>query len=142
MINTTRENFAITEEMGFTLLGVDRPNSRKATQMVPGDQLLYYLRDERCFVATAEVSSRSFQDQSPIWKSHVRNERFRHRVRTAPDVVPPQELWVDAFQIGPGLEYVRRWPPEMWELSFFGMVHIFSKRDFDLIRGELVRYLD
>ena len=31
MINTTRENYAITRERGFDLLGVDSPNSRKAT---------------------------------------------------------------------------------------------------------------
>ena len=35
-----------------------------------------------------------------------------------------------------------RWPPEMWNLALFGMVHIISKRDFDFIEGELSRFRD
>ena len=30
----------------------------------------------------------------------------------------------------------------MWELAFFGMVHIISKRDFELLENELNRYAD
>ena len=52
------------------------------------------------------------------------------------------EDWVDALQVGPTLEYVKRWPPEMWELAFFGMVHIISKRDFELLENELSRYAE
>ena len=44
--------------------------------------------------------------------------------------------------MGPTLEYVKRWPPEMWDLALFGMVHIISKRDFDFIEGELSRFHD
>ncbi len=142
MINTTRENFAITNERGFDLLGVDQLNSRKATQMAPGDRLAFYVREDRSFVATATVTGRSFQEQTPIWKSSAKRERFRNRVRIEPDIIGDQDEWVDGLQVGPTLEYVKRWPPEMWDLAFFGMVHIISKRDFDFIERELSRFLD
>ena len=142
MINTTRENYAITNERGFDLLGVDQPNSRKATQMAPGDRLAFYVREDRSFVATATVTGRCFQEQTLIWKSSAKRERFRNRVRIEPDIIGDQDEWVDGLQVGPTLEYVKRWPPEMWDLAFFGMVHIISKRDFDFIEGELSRFLD
>ena len=140
LINTTREYYDIMKERGFDLLGIDAPNSRKATQMMPEDGLVIYVREDRSFVASATVTSKHFQDQSLIWKSHIEDESFRHRVRIVPEiVVDDAEEWVDGMQIGPSLEYVKRWPPEMWDLALFGMVHIISKRDFDLIEGELSR---
>ena len=30
----------------------------------------------------------------------------------------------------------------MWDLAFFGMVHIISKRDFELLENELNRYAE
>ena len=140
MINTTRENYSITNERGFDLLGVDSSNSRKATQMAPGDRLAFYVREDRSFVATATVINRCFQDQSPIWKSNSKRERFRNRVKIEADLIGSEDEWVDGLQVGPTLEYVKRWPPEMWDLALFGMVHIISKRDFDFIEGELSRF--
>ncbi len=142
MINTTRENFDITKERGFKLLGVDSPNSRKASQMAKGDRLVFYVREAKGFAAAATVTGKSFQNASPIWKHHTKRERFRNRVNIDADVILEPEEWVDAFQVGPTLEYVKRWPPEMWDLAFFGMVHIISKRDFDLLEGELNRFAE
>lgn len=142
MINTTRENFEITRERGFKLLGVDAPNRRKASQMASGDRLLFYVSDYRKFAATATVKGKGFQNGSKIWKHHSDRERFRNRIKIELDVLPNQDHWVDGLQVGPTLEYVKRWPPEMWDLALFGMVHIISKRDFDLLEGELSRYAD
>ena len=142
MINTTRENFEITRDRGFKLLGIDTPNRRKASQMVSGDRLVFYVRDDRRFAATATVKGKTFQNGSRIWKHHSNRERFRNRVNIELDVLPDEESWVDARQVGPTMEYVKRWPPEMWDMAFFGMVHIISKRDFDLLEGELSRYID
>lgn len=142
MINTSRENFDITKDQGFKLLGIDTPNRRKASQMASGDRLVFYVQDGKKFAATATVKGKSFQNGSRIWKHHSNRERFRSRVNIELDVMPAADDWVDAMQVGPTLEYVKRWPPEMWDLAFFGMVHIFSKRDFDLLEGELSRYAD
>ncbi len=140
LINTTRQNYEIMKARNFDLLGVDGANSRKASQMNPNDGLVIYVREDRSFVATATVKSRCFQGQSLIWKSQDKDERFRHRVRIAADIVAEDECGiVDGLQIGPSLDYIKRWPPEMWELALFGMVHIISKRDFDFIEGELNR---
>ena len=142
LINTTRENYDITQDRGFDLMGIDASNSRKASQMVSGDRIVFYVRDDRSFVATATVTDKCFHNSSPIWKHHTKKEKFRNRVPIEPDVIAGDEGWVDALQVGPTMEYVKRWPPEMWELAFFGMVHIISKRDFELLENELARYED
>ena len=142
LINTTRENYDIAWERGFDLVGIDAPNSRKASQMVSGDRIVFYVRDTRSFAASATVTAKVFHDNSPIWKHHTNKEKFRNRVPIEHDVVAEVEDWVDALQVGPTLEYVKRWPPEMWELAFFGMVHIISKRDFELLENELSRYAE
>ena len=142
LINTTRENYDITRERGFDLIGIDAPNSRKASQMVSGDRIVFYVRDDRSFAAAATVTAKVLHDSSPIWKHHTKKEKFRNRVPIEPDVIVDDGDWVDALQVGPTMEYVKRWPPEMWELAFFGMVHIISKRDFELLENELNRYAD
>ncbi len=142
LINTTRENYDITRERGFGLMGIDASNSRKASQMVSGDRIVFYVREDRSFASTATVTDKCFHDSSPIWKHHTKKEKFRNRVPIEPDVIAGDEDWVDALQVGPTMEYIKRWPPEMWELAFFGMVHIISKRDFELLENELNRYAD
>jgi len=50
-----------------------------------------------------------------------------------------EEHYVDGYQVGPTLEYVRKWPPDRWPLAFFGMLHIIPQRDFNFIEEELKR---
>ena len=42
---------------------------------------------------------------------------------------------VDGNQVGPSLEYVKRWAPEKWKLSLFGNLHIISQNDFNLLES-------
>ena len=46
---------------------------------------------------------------------------------------------VDANQIGPSLEYVKRWAPEKWKLSLFGNLHIISQNDYNLIESCILK---
>ena len=41
----------------------------------------------------------------------------------------------DGNQVGPSLEYVKRWAPEKWKLSLFGNLHIISQNDFNLLES-------
>jgi len=139
MLVTTQENLDITRARGFDLQGVDTRNRRKAVRMGPEDRLLYYISDKKGFAATATVVSESFEDHEPIWKHHRDHETFPHRVEIVPNVVLDEGDYVDGFQVGPTLEYVRKWPPDLWPLAFFGMLHIIPQRDFNYIEDELKR---
>ena len=139
MLVTTQENLDITRAYGFSLQGIDTKNRRKAVRMSPEDRVLYYVSDRKSFAATATVTSESFEDHEPIWKHYRERETFPHRVKIDPDVVLDESAYVDGYQVGPTLEYVKKWPPHRWPLAFFGMLHIIPQRDFNFIEGELRR---
>ena len=141
LINTPRTYFDAVRERGLDLLGIDSPNARRSRQMAPDDTLVFYIQETRSFVATARVKSRVFEGHDEIWTNPTRpKEKFVSRVRLAPSVVATDSSEeIAGLQVGPSLEYVKRWPPEWWHLALFGMVHILSQRDFDLLEAELKR---
>lgn len=139
MLVTTQENLDITRARGFSMQGVDTKNRRKAVRMGPEDRVLYYVSDKKGFAATATVTSDSFEDHEPIWKHHREQETFPHRVEIEADVVVEQTDYVDGYQVGPTLEYVKKWSPDRWPQAFFGMLHIIPQRDFNFVEAELRR---
>jgi predicted RNA-binding protein len=139
MLVTDQANFDITRKNGFTVQGVDTRNRRKAVRMAPDDRVLYYIKDRRGFGAVATVTSDYFEQHSRIWKHYRPDEDFPHRVELAPDVVLEPEDYVDALEIAPTLDYLKKWAPERWELAFFGMLHIVPQRDFSLLEDEMRR---
>lgn len=141
MLVTTGDNFEITRRRGFDLQGVESSQRRKALRLNSEDRILFYLSDKRTFAATATVTSGQFEDHEPIWNHHRQSEDFPHRVRIKPDAVLSPDQFLDAYQIGPRLEYVRKWPPESWELAFIGGLHIIPQKDFALLEDEMRRVL-
>ena len=139
MLAISQENFEITRDRGFDVQGVDSRNRRKAVRMSQDDRIIYYITDRREFTATATVTSGHFRDDSRIWKHYREKETFPHRVNLSSDVVLEGDQRISAYEIGPSLEYVKKWAPEHWELAFFGMLHIFPQRDFNLLEGEMRR---
>ena len=137
MINVTPENFAITRDLGFTVLGLQSIWRKKAQRMEPGDRLLFYIREKQTFGATANVTSTYCEEHTPVWKSHIPTEDFPYRVQTEPVVVLEEEEFLDARQIGPRLDYVKKWVPEMWPLAFLGELHLIPRKDFTLIEEEM-----
>ena len=139
MLVTTQENLDITRSRGFSMQGVDTKNRKKAVRMGPEDRVLYYVSDRKGFAATATVTSDSFEDEERIWKHHREKEVFPHRVKLNADVVLDEPDYIDGFQVGPTLEYVKKWPPHLWPHAFYGMLHIIPQRDFNFVEAELRR---
>ena len=141
MLVTNQRNFEITRSRGFTLEGVDSRNRRKAVRMAADDRIVYYLSDRKVFTAAATLASGHFEAHERIWQHYREREDFPHRVKVRPDIVLDKDLWLDALQIGPSLEYVKKWAPEDWPLAFAGMLHIIPQRDFSYLEEEMRRVL-
>lgn len=139
LISTTKENFEITREHGFSVQGIDSKQRRKAVRMGPEDRVVYYISDLRCFAATATVTSEYYESHEPLWKHSREDEDFPHRVKIKPDVALDEDRYLDALQIGPRLEYVKKWPPELWHLALIGSLHIVPQRDFNFLESEMKR---
>jgi hypothetical protein len=105
--------------------------------MEPDDRVLYYVSGLRKWTAIASIASRYFEDRTPIWKPNRRGEDYPYRVKLSPSIVLEERDYIDALEIGPRLEYVKRWPPERWPLAFHETLHLLPQRDFRLIEGEM-----
>lgn len=141
MVVQTPENYEITRERGFTLYGLTSRQRRRARRMEPDDHILFYVGGSvRKWTAIVTVTSKFFEDRSPIWKSNgSRPELFPYRVETSPTIVLDEVNYIEALILAPRLEYVKRWPPELWPLAFFDTLHLIPQRDFRLIEGEMLR---
>ena len=139
MFVQTRDNFEITKNMGFKLHGLGAKHKRRADRMQPNDNILYYVKDTKSWLALATVRSKAFEDRSPLWNPTHRGEDFRYRVKIEPRLVLEDEEAVNALLLAPRLEYLKRWSPELWPLAFMDSVHLLPQRDFRLIEAEMKR---
>ncbi|NQW16254.1 MAG: EVE domain-containing protein [Chloroflexi bacterium] len=139
MIVTNRENFEISKDLDFAVQGFETSQNRKSSRIAVDDRLLYYLSDERAFAAIATVKSEPFEADEVIWSHYQEGEIYAQRVETEPDVVLDEASWIDALQVGPRLEYVRKWAPEDWPLAFIGPLHVIPQKDFAFFEEEFQR---
>ena len=137
MVASSLENFHITRGLDFTIQGMMSRQRRKAQRMEPGDRIVYYITGVQRFGATATVTSKCTEDHKQIWKSEGKPDDFPWRVEIKADAVLEDEQSLDAREIGPRMEYVRRWPPEHWPLAFQGNLHILPKSDFEILEQEM-----
>ena len=135
MLSISEENFEVTRAQGFSVQGFGTRQRRKTDRMVKGDRLLFYVKGSRVFPATATISSPVFEDESPLWTAHQASESFKYRVRISQDFVLPSEKYLRVNQIGPRMEYVRRWPPEMWHYALMDELHLLPRKDYEFIEG-------
>jgi EVE domain len=143
MIVMSPENFEITRERGFDVVGLKSRHRKKAERMALGDRVLFYVTGSQVFPLTATVSSTFFEDHSPIWiSSERRPDVAPWRVQIRSDVVLQWYEYLDARQIAPRMLYVKRWAPEDWPLAFQGQIHLLSSQDFALIEHEMRRTIE
>ena len=138
---STPENFHVTSEQKFTVQGFKANLKKRIQRMEVGDRMLFYLSRTRQFAATATVTSTYFEDRTPLWKAAKGNEEYPHRVHLEPAAVLEEADFLDGMEIGPRMEYVKKWVPERWPLAFVGDLHLIPKVDFSFIEGEMKKIL-
>ena len=139
MVVQTTEEFEISREMGFTLHGLRFSQRRRAQRMEPQDSLLYYVSGIRRWSAIATITSTYFEDRTPIWTTNGNAQEYPYRVKLEPALVLDEKDYIDALQLAPRLEYLKRWAPERWPEAFVDTLHLLPQRDFRLIEGEMKR---
>lgn len=141
MLSLSEEHFNVTRDQGFSVQGFGIRQRRKTDRMVKGDRLLYYVKGLRVFPVAATIISTVFEDETPLWLSTQPNELYKYRVRTRGEFILSPDQYLQAIQIAPRLEYVRRWPPELWPYAFLEELHLLPRKDFELIEDEMRKIL-
>jgi hypothetical protein len=137
MAVTSPDNFARTRELGATMQGFKtRQRKNVMERMEPGDRLVWYLTRVQAFGGTAIVASPGFEDHELIWQSKP-GEDYPWRVKLRDADLREEDEWVPSQVVGPGLQYVQRWPAEHWKLAFQGNLHLIPDADFDILAAAL-----
>ena len=139
MVVQSKNNFDVSSAMDFEVHGLRRRQRRRAERMQTDDRVLYYISTIRKWAATATITSHFYEDRSRIWDPASPGEEFPYRVKLTPNFVLAEADFIDALELGPRLDYVKRWAPEDWPLAFFDSLHLLPQRDFKLIEGEMRR---
>jgi hypothetical protein len=137
MLVTTPDNYGRTRARRFTVQGVKARHRRMAERIAPGDRVCWYLVGVGGFVATATVTSPTFEDSRPIWTSTGRPDPYPWRFRIARGVVRDTDDAIPAVSLVDRLAFTRRWPPAHWPLAFQGNLHEIGRRDFAVIERSL-----
>jgi len=107
-------------------------DKRKVGRMSIGDKLIFYISDKNCFVGISEIKSDDAEELSNKTLS-IKIKRSTHlNINNS----------VDGDQIGPSLDYVKRWAPERWKLAMVGSLHIVSQNDYNLINASIKSHLN
>ena len=136
MVVLSPENFAITRQQNFSFQGLKGQQGRKVQRVGPGDRVLFYLSHQRCFAATATVTSQCIEAHGLPWEKEGDVE-WAYKFDIQPDCVLAVDDYMEAHYIAPRLDYVKKWLPEEWYLAFQGNLHLLPKRDFQLLEDEM-----
>ena len=103
----------------------NKSDQRKINRMVLGDKLIYFIIDKNRFTGISELLSNDYDvlDNKTI------------SVKVKKYITLPIKNSVDGDQVGPRLEYVKRWVPERWRLAMVGSLHIIQQNDYKLIEA-------
>ena len=136
MVVLSPENFAITRQKNFSFQGLKGQQGRKVQRVGPGDRVLFYLLFQRCFTATATVTSQCVEATGLPWQVEG-NTEWSYKFDMQPDCVLAADDYMEAHYIAPRLDYVKKWIPEEWPLAFQGNLHLLPKKDFQLLEDEM-----
>jgi len=139
MLATSPQALAETLAQKRTTQPVPMQHRRKLERMQQGDKVVYYLTTSRRFTTIASVVSRSLESAQQDGEA-ARGE-MTFSVSIQPELVLAEADYLDAMQIGPRMEYTRKWIPEKWYLAFHGFLHLIPKNDYLLLEGEMRKVL-
>jgi len=132
----SEENMRIAEARGFDMFGFKSTRRAEVAGMKPGDRIIFYLTKIMKFGGIAEVTSDYYEDHEKVFSSEKKpKEDYPWRVKVKPVTVLTPEQYLDVREIGPTLDYVKRWPPEHWRLAFQGNLHEIPESDYKRIES-------
>jgi hypothetical protein len=132
------ENYAATREHGFRVIGMKQRRRNQALDIEPGDRIVFYLTQVKRFAGSVTVTGEMFEDRTKLWPGKPGNpDAYPWRFETQPELILDEDQWIEAEDLAPSLEHVRKWPAEHWTLAFQGQLRTISTADADLLMARL-----
>jgi predicted RNA-binding protein len=132
------DNFRVTRERGFRLIGAKERRRNLAEQIEPGDEIVLYVTVVQAFGGIVRVTGELFEDRTKVWPGKPgKVDPYPWRFETEPVLVLDEDRFVPAVELAGELEHVRKWPAEHWHLAFQGQLRTVSETDAKLLEGRI-----
>jgi predicted RNA-binding protein len=132
------DNFRIAIERGFDMFGFKSTRRRETGEMKPGDKLVFYLTGVKKFGGIASVTSETFEDHAPVFRSEKKpGEDYPFRVNTKAEIVLDEDQMLYVPDYVPMMEFTRKGATKSWALFFQGNLHKISDADYKLLEKEM-----
>ena len=134
VLTGSTDNFEVTRDLGFKLIGMKQRRRLQALQMEPGDRIVFYLTKVMAFGGSVRITSEMFEDREPVWPGKPGNpDAYPWRFQTEPEIALDEAAWLPAELVKDDLEHIKKWPAEHWKLAFQGQLRIVSEHDTALL---------
>jgi predicted RNA-binding protein len=132
------ENFRVTREHGFRVIGAKEGRRRMAEQIQVGDRIVFYVTGVQAFGGIVRVTGELFEDRTPLWPGKPgKPDPYPWRFETEPVAVLDEGDFLPAVELAGELEHVRKWPAEHWHLAFQGQLRTVPEADAELLDGRI-----
>ncbi len=134
VLTGSTDNFAVTRELGFKLIGFKERRRKQAQAMEVGDRIIFYLTKVMAFGGAVTISSDLFEDRDPVWPGKPGSpDPYPWRRETEPELTLDEGDWIAAESVKNELEHIGKWPAEHWKLAFQGQLRTVSDSDAKLL---------
>ncbi len=131
-------NFAVTRELGFSVIGFKERRRRQALEMEIGDRIVFYITQVSAFAASVLIVGELYEDRQPIWPGKPgRPDQYPWRIPIAPELVLEDADWISAETMVDDLQHIGKWPREHWKLAFQGQLRTVGTADARLLVDRL-----
>jgi len=128
------ENFAVTRERDFSVIGLKERRRRQALEIEQGDRIVFYLTRVMAFAASVRIAGELYEDRTPVWPGKPgRPDPYPWRFATEPEWILEEHAWIEAESLVEQLEHIRKWPREHWKLAFQGQLRALGDADAELL---------
>ncbi len=132
------DNYAVTRERGFSVIGMKERRRLQAQEMHPGDRIILYLTKVMAFAGSITLTGELYEDREPIWPGKPGNpDPYPWRFACEPELILDEGSWLPAESVKDELEHIRKWPAEHWKLAFQGQLRTVSPADAELLMRRL-----
>jgi hypothetical protein len=132
------ENFRVTREHGFRVIGAKEGRRGMAEQIEPGDRIVFYLTGIQAFGGMVRVTGEMYEDRTRLWPGKPgKPDPYPWRFETEPEVILADDEFVPAVELAGALEHIRKWPAAHWQLAFQGQLRTLPEGDATLLERRL-----
>lgn len=134
VLTGSTDNFAVTRDLGFKLIGFKERRRKQAQSMEEGDRIIFYLTKVMAFGGSVLITSDLFEDREPVWPGKPGSpDPYPWRRETEPELIVAEDQWLPAESVKDDLEHIAKWPAEHWKLAFQGQLRTVTDADAALL---------